>query len=180
MRELHFFDIDDEREAFALIRTLEAPSQAVRVPFMAPELPERYVTRQEQLSALRGFLLGLSSGSYPSTGVPVLALWGSSGSGKTALAIAAFHDEQVLDVFRDGVLWAHCGPVTNFLQELGGFYAALTGASIAFMNHEDAVFRLAEKLESRKCLIVLDGGSSALLKTHQRASKRERGGVCCS
>jgi hypothetical protein len=43
MSKAHFFDLEREWETF--VNHLKCPCQAARVPFMAPELPDRFVER---------------------------------------------------------------------------------------------------------------------------------------
>ena len=83
-------------------------------------------------------------------------LYGSGGFGKTTLAAALCHHDDVITAFVDGVLWVTLGEQPNVQGELTKMYAALTGERPSFVDHEDAAIQLAEKLTGRTCLIVVD------------------------
>ena len=84
------------------------------------------------------------------------ALQGAGGFGKTTLAAAICHDDDVITAFDDGILWATLGERPNVQQELTRLYAALTGERPAFVDAEDAAIELAARLEDKNCLIVID------------------------
>jgi hypothetical protein len=65
-------------------------------------------------------------------------------------------DDDVVAAFDDGVLWATLGQSPNVQGELTRLYAALTGERPGFVSIEDAAQALAEKLEHKRCLIVID------------------------
>ena len=73
---------------------------------MLEDLPPDYVVREEELEKLRAALLD------PAREEPVAitaALKGAGGYGKTTLARALGHDEQIQDAFTDGILWVTLG-----------------------------------------------------------------------
>ena len=84
------------------------------------------------------------------------ALQGAGGFGKTTLAAAMCHDDDVVTGFDDGILWATLGERPNVQQELTRLYAALTGERPTFVDAEDASIELAARLEDKNCLIVVD------------------------
>ena len=84
------------------------------------------------------------------------ALQGAGGFGKTTLAAAICHDDDIVTAFDDGILWATLGERANVQQELTRLYAALTGDRPAFVDAEDASIELAARLEDKNCLIVID------------------------
>ena len=103
------------------------------------------------------------------------ALHGAGGLGRTTLAIALCHEEQVITAFDDGILWVTLGERPNVLDGLAKLYAALTGARPAFRDDEDAANQLVEKLADKNCLIVIDDVWS---KAHLRPFLR--GGPGCA
>jgi hypothetical protein len=151
MRKAHFFDLDKEWGTF--VNYLKSPGQTIRVPFMAPDLPEGYIERPELIHDLVHHLLD------PEQKNPVAVtttLKGAGGLGKTTLAAAVCHREEVLEAFDDGVLWVTLGQTPAITSALLKLYAAITGERPAFVDEEDAAFHLAEKLTDKACLIVID------------------------
>lgn len=85
---------------------------------IVPPVPEAFVGRQEDLQALRG-RLGRAASSGDAAPVQVLtALHGWPGVGKTTLAAALAHDEQVRAMFPDGVLFASFGKEPDVLSTI--------------------------------------------------------------
>ena len=84
------------------------------------------------------------------------ALTGAGGFGKTTLACALCHDEDIILAFDDGILWITLGEKPNVADALAKLYAGLTGERPQFKDAEDAAVTLAEKLEHKNCLIVID------------------------
>ncbi len=151
MSRTHIYDLDIQWDTF--VAHLRRGCQATRVPFMAPPLPAGFVGRQREFDAMRSLVLDPRTGD---TIAVTAALTGSGGFGKTTLAAALCHDDEVVSAFDDGVLWATLGQSPNVLGELTRLYAALTGERPGFISIEDAAQALAEKLEHKRCLIVLD------------------------
>jgi WD40 repeat protein len=151
MRKAHFFDLEREWETF--VNYLKSPSRATRVPFMAPDLPEGFVERPDVLARLLEGLIG-SERANPVAGVT--ALRGAGGLGKTTLAAAVCHHDDVITAFDDGILWVTLGQKPNVQQGLTKLYAALTGERPGFVDEEDAAVHLAETLEEKGCLVVID------------------------
>jgi WD40 repeat protein len=151
MRKVHFYDLDKEWETF--VNYLKSPSQASRVPFMAPDLPAAFVQRPGPFRELMGVLLDVKRENPVAV---TTALHGAGGLGKTTLAVALCHDDDVITAFDDGILWATLGQTPNITAELTKLYAALTGERPGFIDAEDAAGQLARRLEDKACLIVLD------------------------
>lgn len=151
MKKVHFFDIGREWDTF--IRHLKSPPSPLRVPFMAPDLPESFVERPDLFQELLGRLLDKDR-TNPLT--ITTALQGAGGLGKTTLAAALCHNEEVVTVFDDGILWVTLGEKPNLVGALTKLYAALTGNRPGFVDIDDASLSLSERLEDKACLIVID------------------------
>ena len=151
MSKAHFFDLDREWETF--INHLKSPCQAARVPFMAPDPPEGFVERPLLFEQLMNQLLDTSR-ENPVT--ITTTLHGAGGLGKTTLAAALCHHDDVITAFDDGILWVTLGQKPQIQAGLTKLYAALTGEHPGFVDEEDAAFHLAQKLEDKSCLIVID------------------------
>ena len=80
----------------------------------------------------------------------------SAGIGKTTLARALCHDEEIISAFDDGILWVTLGVRSDLVAALGKLCTALTGDRKEFRDLEDACGELASQLEDRTCLVVLD------------------------
>ena len=151
MSKAHFFDLDKEWETF--IAYLRQGCDTPRVPFMAPDLPSHFVERPKEYDALKSVLL------TPDRTKPVAitaALAGAGGFGKTTLAAAVCHDDDIIENFDDGILWVTLGRTPDVIGSLATAYAALTGERPVFVSLEDAKFHLKEKLKERTCLLVID------------------------
>ena len=151
MRKAHFFDLDREWDTF--INYLKSPCYAIRVPFMAPDLPEGFVERPALTEHLFAQLLDTSRENPVAI---TTALRGAGGLGKTTLAAALCHREEVITAFDDGIMWVTLGQKPNLQEGLTKLYAALTGDRPGFIDDEDAAFHLSQKLQDKNCLIVID------------------------
>jgi len=151
MRDSHFYNLDNEWETF--VSYLKSPCQALQVPFTAPELSKTYVQRPEVFDNLKNRLLDNDRANPVAT---VVALQGGGGFGKTTLAIALCHDDDIQSAFDDGILWATLGERPDVLGSLTKLYNALSKERAVFVDIEDGKRQLADKLKDRDCLIVLD------------------------
>lgn len=151
MAKVHCYDLDAQWETF--IAHLRRGAQRVRVPFMAPPLPADFVARKHELEQLKRHFL---QGEHGDPVAAAVALAGPGGFGKTTLAAALCHDDDILTAFDDGVLWATLGQQAAVQGELTRLYAALTGERPSFVSVEDAAQALGEKLAERSCLMVVD------------------------
>lgn len=151
MRKAQFFDLDQEWQTF--VNYLKSPRRAARVPFMAPDLPEGFVERPREFGQLLGHLLDADrQNPMPIT----TALHGAGGFGKTTLAAALCHHDDIMTAFDDGILWVRLGERPDVREGLTKLYAALTGARPGFVDAEDAAVHLSEKLKDKNCLLVID------------------------
>ncbi len=151
MSKTHFFDLEKEWDTF--VEHLRGGCTVPRVPFMAPDPPENYIRRRNEFESLKDLLLS------PDRKQPVAittALSGAGGFGKTTLAAALCHDEDIIQNFDDGILWVTLGQNPDATAGLVTMYAALTGERPGFVSAEDAKNQLGQKLEDRTCLLVID------------------------
>ncbi len=151
MSKAHFFDIEKEWETFLV--HLRRGCDTRRVPFMPPDLSETFIQRPDEFGRLKNLLLSTDCNQPVAI---TTALSGAGGFGKTTLAAALCHDEDIIQNFDDGILWVTLGQNPNVLGSLVTVYAALTGERPGFASEDDAVFQLGQKLEDRTCLLVID------------------------
>jgi hypothetical protein len=151
MARAHFYALDTQWETF--LAHLQRGCQTTRVPFMAPDLPIGFVQRPKQFEALRALLL---VGERKDPVAITTALTGAGGFGKTTLAAALCHDEEIIQAFDDGILWTTLGETPDLADALAKLHAGLTGERPAFKDAEDAATSLAERLEGKNCLVVID------------------------
>jgi hypothetical protein len=151
MSKAHFFDLEKEWPTF--LAHLRKGCDVPRVPYMAPDLPAHFVQRPSEFDALKNLLL-TADRSQPVA--ITTALTGAGGFGKTTLAAALCHDEDIAENFDDGILWVTLGQTPDILRSMTTAYAALTGERPNFAGEEDAVFQLGQRLGERACLLVID------------------------
>ncbi|HEY6345987.1 MAG TPA: TIR domain-containing protein [Bryobacteraceae bacterium] len=110
MSKAHFFDLEKEWPTF--VAHLRRGCVPPRVPFMAPDLPPNFIQRPEEYRALKDLLL--TGGNQPVA--ITTALSGAGGFGKTTLAAALCHDEDIIENFDDGILWVTLGRRLTFWE----------------------------------------------------------------
>ena len=97
----------------------------------------------------------LCSGGGPT----VTALSGLPGVGKTALAVSLAHDDDLQQVFRDGVLWANLGPEADVLEELKR-WGRLLEIEENCLTHpeslEDWTRAIHARIGARSMLLIID------------------------
>lgn len=152
MRSVHFYDLAHEWPKF--VNDLNTTPQPRRVPFMVEELPADHVPRRALLDRLVPHLVDRARGEPLAR---ITALRGAGGYGKTALARAACHDEEVQAAFDDGILWVtlgeNPGDLTGRVEDL---ICMLGGQRAGFTGLEAASAALADLLAERELLIVVD------------------------
>jgi WD40 repeat protein len=154
MSKSHLYDVEDGKEEWhTFLRHLRSPPTPVRVPFMAPDLPDGFVRRPAEFDRLLSHLLERDRGAPVAI---TAAVQGAGGFGKTTLAAALAHHDDVVTAFDDGILWVTLGEKPNVLDSLAKLHAVVTGERSGFVDTEDAVHHLAERLGDRNCLIIID------------------------
>lgn len=172
MRREHFVDPRKAEQLERLVRTLTSPCVSHRAPLMLEELSDDYVPRQKLLEAT---IAGLVTGPQGEPTSATVALVGAGGFGKTTLAHAVCHDERVQNAFSDGILRVSLGPRPNLLGTVSDLVHVLTGTQTGIGSIETAVQRLAELVEQRAILLVIDDvWSSAHLKPLLRGTRGPR------
>jgi hypothetical protein len=151
MSQAHTYDIEKEWDRFT--NFLKSPCAETRVPFMAPPLPMTFVARSQVFKAV--FEKILDDRQQNPRGKNVV-LVGSGGFGKTTLAASLCHDDDVITACDGGILWVTLGQQPLPVRELSRLYSAITGETRTFIDADDAAIQLFAKLETKRCLLVID------------------------
>lgn len=170
MSRANFYDLEKEWPKF--IRHLEGDCVHERVPFMAPELPSGHVRRPKEFQELIDCVR--DAAENPIIGTTVVH--GAGGFGKTTLATALCHDDDILTTFSNGILWITLGDEPDIKGGLTKLYAALTGDRPAFVDTEDAATELRKRLADKNCLLVID---DVWDESHSRAVLQAGKGLSC-
>ncbi len=96
---------------------------------------------------------------FDSKNVVLTALNGIPGVGKTSVALTLARDDEVLNYFRDGILWSGLGPQPNVLSLLSrwGMLLGIASAEIAKLTSIEAwTMAIHAAIGERKLLIVID------------------------
>lgn len=147
------FDLSLQDQKDRFLSTLASPGRQLRAPMMAPEPPSDFVERATQFSALKQRLLDARGDAVAISA----ALRGAGGYGKTTLAKALAHDEDVQDAYFDGILWVELGAdPKNLLNTISDLVARLTGSPPGLSTIAAASAALGEALGNRRILLVVD------------------------
>ncbi len=124
-------------------------------PGSAPPLPSLIVGREEDLGNLKENL-GITG--KPKAAIQILtAIKGWPGVGKTTIASALAHDEDIKKAFPDGILWTSLGKEPNLLSEIAAWGRALgTDELLRAKNLEEAKSQLAALLRNKRMLLIID------------------------
>ena len=149
----HVYDLDIPEQQALFMHVLEGPGKQNRVPMMAPEPPADFVQRPREFDALKVKLLDAKGDSVAITA----ALRGAGGYGKTTLAKALAHDEDVIEAYFDGILWVELGEQpSNLLSIVSDLIETLTAERPALESLNAATAKLGETLGERRFLLVID------------------------
>jgi WD40 repeat protein len=153
MERAHRYDISVPEQYGRLVAELGTKADIRRVPFMADVLTADFVARPAEFDRLKARLLDARGNPVAITA----ALRGAGGFGKTALANALCHDSDIQDAFADGILRVTLGErAGDLLGRVDELIKILTGERRGFHTLDAAKAALAEALDDRQCLLVID------------------------
>jgi NB-ARC domain/TIR domain/Sel1 repeat/CobQ/CobB/MinD/ParA nucleotide binding domain len=143
-----------------LVQSLQAPIQLAPIPFMAPPVRPGFVGRTREIDEIKQMLgvtpIGAAARRGSAAQSRSVAIVGLAGIGKSALARAVCHDDDVIDNFDDGIVWMTLGNQPDLLNAATGVLAAF-GEDVSGITHiEEAERRLASRLTNKQCLVVVD------------------------
>lgn len=152
MRDAHFYDLDHEWTKFT--QDLNQHCEVRRVPFMVEDLPRDFVPRPGEFDAIIRQLL---DAKHEEPVAITAALRGAGGYGKTTLARAICHQEEIQQAFDDGVLWVTLGErPENLIGKIEDLIYVINGKRPGANSIETATAELVKVLEDRDILIVID------------------------
>ena len=155
MRKSHFYNHGEPEQRRKLLADLQGSCDAPRQPFMAGDMPLDYVQRPDEFNALVGQLIQREAGEPVAI---TTALRGAGGYGKTTLARALCHDDDVQEAFSNGVLWITLGERPgNLISHLVELIRELNpDAETSFTSQEGARAELRNILDGADVLLVVD------------------------
>ena len=152
MRSVHFYD--PAHEWPKLLNDLRTRCEQRRVPFMADDLPPDFVPRPMEFERLVSLVLDRVRDEPVAI---TAALRAAGGYGKTVLARALCHHEDIQNAFDDGILWVtlgqNPGDLTGRVEDL---IYLLSGRRPGFAGIEAATATLVDLLVDRDILMVID------------------------
>jgi predicted ATPase len=147
------YDLDLPEHLNKLFGVLALPSYQKRMPMMAPEPPADFVKRPVEFDELKQKLVGPQGDAVAISA----ALQGAGGYGKTTLAKALAHDEDIQEAYFDGILWAALGERPgNLLSIVSDLIVVLTGDRPGVETIDAAAAKLSEALGDRRILLIVD------------------------
>lgn len=148
----------DQAKNWALfLNDIQTGYEPKRRPFMADDRGI-FVDRPAEYGELIENLIDRDK-TEPKPVTHALALRGAGGYGKTTLARAICHDEQVQEAFDDGILWVTLGEsatIDTVRAQIDSLIAVIGGERFDAPTLEAAKTRLRELLEDRDMLMVID------------------------
>ena len=142
---LGFVDMQEKR----LSSVSNDKLQAVIDPLLPLPLGPALVGRDALLATLKVRL-------FSTQGVPMAIIHGIPGVGKTTVAAALAHDEEVRAYFTGGILWVGLGPKPHILAHLSrwGVLLGVRGDTRSTLEEWSIALRMA--IGPRKMLVVID------------------------
>jgi len=124
--------------------------------FGVPPLPEKFLPRKNDLNQFKKELLLRNAQASAITGTVIShAIQGMGGIGKTVLATALAHDEEVRRAFPDGIFWSTLGQKPNIEARIADICRSL-GDTPDFTDTEGGRRQINNLLKDKACLLILD------------------------
>ncbi|WP_284619518.1 DUF4062 domain-containing protein [Aquabacterium humicola] len=138
----------------ASTRESRAAEAVVRVPFMVDDLPPDFVPRPAEYAQLVSHLLDRERKEPLAI---TTALRGAGGFGKTVLARALCHNQDIRTAFKGGIMWVTLGENPgSLIGRIQDLIYMLSDRRPSFDGIEGASTALAEALGERDILMVID------------------------
>lgn len=123
-----------------------------------PDFPPHFLPRPEDIAALKQSVLAVTTHPIIVTGTArKVGLQGMGGIGKSVLATALAHDDEVRRAFPDGVLWLTVGQNPPSLTRLQAQLTTMLGDNPqAFEDVQQGRAHLSKLFAERICLLIVD------------------------
>lgn len=122
--------------------------------FLVERLPNDFVLRSNEIEAMISCILNSQNNGQDGL---VTAFCGAGGYGKTILALAVCHDSRIREAFPDGIIEIKVGlHPDNLVERINSLIECLTTIKPGFTDITIAASRLADLLETRKLLLLID------------------------
>ncbi|MCB0166907.1 MAG: TIR domain-containing protein, partial [Anaerolineae bacterium] len=152
IRQVHFYNV--KLEWSKLLDDLKGSCEIPRIPFMADDMPENFVERPALFEQTLAHIFDREQEEGLTN---IIALVGPTGYGKTTLATALCHDENIRQVFDNGILWVTLGEYPGDLyRPIIDLIEILSGERPGFTGLDAALVRFGELVTDRDLLIVID------------------------
>jgi WD40 repeat protein len=132
-----------------------APQARRAVVHGVPAFPPHYLRWDKAHELVKTALLGPSAVVGVSAGVASVGVHGQGGLGKTVIAQAMAHDDEVLRAFPDGIFWVTVGQEPR-LETLQADLAEWVGRPASIDNVASGARHLRDAFLGRACLVIVD------------------------
>jgi len=150
--------LDNQSMLKTLLERVQRPNQIGNSGFGklngVPDLPAFHLERTEILSRLMTLVKGTETAAI--TAQRAVGAYGMGGIGKTTLAAALAHDEDIWERFPDGVFWVTLGQDGNPFQAQQTIFRMATGENPVFETTAEGKNRLRQALEGKAALLIVD------------------------
>lgn len=126
-------------------------------PRNVPSVPSLFIGRGEALSELKRRFARELEGAEAAYVQRVVVMRGWPGVGKSTVATALAHDDQVLQTYRDGAFWASLGQEPELIAELASWGRMLgSDAVMTARSTREASGLLRELFSDMRALLIVD------------------------
>lgn len=134
---------------------ISVPAQKTKsIPHQAPPLPSHYVDRPALIAGI--VLQALGSESYPAGVLPITAILGIGGAGKSTIASAFANAAMTGERYPDGVFWVTLGPEPQIGSLLTSWVVATEGQLTETLPESASSNYLRTAFRERAALFVID------------------------
>jgi len=124
--------------------------------FNIPELPPNYLRRQDDIKQIKDRLFSDTKTTGITGSLSKLGVQGMGGIGKSVIAAAVAHDQEIQRAFPDGIFWITIGSAPNLMLRQSDLAFALDDVPRVFNDIEQGRSQLSKLLAGKTCLLILD------------------------